>query len=463
MDFKNLIQRGSSDKVIESVILQKILFNKRKKNIEDKLVFFERSIADLSLHEKYYIGSLIISLIERNDRLLNNENLGNNQKKIVNQNILELKELLKKIPKIPISKPMRQDSWEEILLRENSGENYSKIPSRRGGSSKNKMYNKYIMSYRDAKMKNINRVSKELSRPLPGTISDKQAEADLAELLNISVEELNKSDPKLAELETSISDEERIVYEQEVDPEDPELQNLLDWYEYEEAKEEERMAKEYNIIEPGTNIPFNTNPSFVSRLLRRMKGQVGGVDLNKMSTKELTSFYAKKYNNIEKLKNIYNAFINKINNIDKKSLKEEQKKKLKIQVISLFKMQTKTWSLQSKQSLREVDSMKLSEFKPFIKTNEERLKKLKTILINRGVTEEQLDEAVDLDESGFENISINDVPAVKSSRGGARKTYKKNKKNNKKNNKRKTIHKKYKKKSRKDKKNNKRKTLKRKH
>ena len=319
------------------------------------------------------------------------------------------------------------------------------------------------MSYRDAKMKNINRVSKELSRPLPGTISDKQAEADLAELLNISVEELNKSDPKLAELETSISDEERIVYEQEVDPEDPELQNLLDWYEYEEAKEEERMAKEYNIIEPGTNIPFNTNPSFVSRLLRRMKGQVGGVDLNKMSTKELTSFYAKKYNNIEKLKNIYNAFINKINNIDKKSLKEEQKKKLKIQVISLFKMQTKTWSLQSKQSLREVDSMKLSEFKPFIKTNEERLKKLKTILINRGVTEEQLDEAVDLDESGFENISINDVPAVKSSRGGARKTYKKNKKNNKKNNKRKTIHKKYKKKSRKDKKNNKRKTLKRKH
>ena len=95
MDFKNLIQRGSSDKVIESVILQKILFNKRKKNIEDKLVFFERSIADLSLHEKYYIGSLIISLIERNDRLLNNENLGNNQKKIVNQNILELKKYQK--------------------------------------------------------------------------------------------------------------------------------------------------------------------------------------------------------------------------------------------------------------------------------------------------------------------------------------------------------------------------------
>lgn len=33
MDFKKLIQKGSSDKVIESIILQKILFNKRKKNI----------------------------------------------------------------------------------------------------------------------------------------------------------------------------------------------------------------------------------------------------------------------------------------------------------------------------------------------------------------------------------------------------------------------------------------------
>lgn len=458
MDFKHLIERGSSDKVIESVILQKILFNKRKKNIEDKLVFFERNIAELSLHEKYYIGSLLLSLIERNRKLLNNENLGNSQKKIINQNILELKELLKKIPKIPLSKPMRQGSWEEIILRQNSEENYSKIPRRGGGDNKNKMYNKYIMSYRDAKMKNINRVSKALAQPLPGSMSDEQAKAELAEILNISVEELNKPDPELAELESSISDEERIVYEQEADPEDPELQNLLDWYETEESKEEERMAKEYNIIEPGTNIPSNTNPSFVSRLLRRMKGQVGGVDLNKLSTKELTSFYAKKYNDLEKLKNIYNAFINKINSIDKKSLKEEQKKKLKIQVISLFKIQTKTWSLQSKQALREIDSMKLSNFKPFIKTNEERLKKLKSILINRGVSEEQLDEAVDLDESGFENININDVPAVKSSKGGARKTYKKNKKNNK----RKTIHKKSKRKSRKEKKNKKRKTSKRK-
>lgn len=456
MDFKYLIETGSSDKVIESVILQKILFNKRKKNIEDKLVFFERNIAELSLHEKYYIGSLLLSMIERNRKLLNNENLGNSQKKIINQNILELKELLKKIPKIPVSKPMRQGSWEEIVLRENSGENYLKIPNR--GGNKNKIYNKYIMSYRDDKMKNINRVSKSLARPLPGTMSDEQAEEELAEFLNIPVEELNKPDPELAELESSISDEERIVYEQEADPEDPELQNLLDWYENEELKEEERLAKEYNIIESGSNIPSNTNPSFVSRLLRRMKGQVGGVDLNKMSIKELTSFYAKKYNNIEKLKNIYNAFINKINSIDKKSLTEDQKKKLKIQVISLFKMQTKTWSLQSKQALREVDSMKLSEFKPFIKTNEERLKKLKTILINRGVTEEQLDEVVDLDESGFENITINDIPAVKSSRGGARKTYKKNKKSNK----RKTLHKKSKRKSRKEKKNKKRKTSKKK-
>ena len=454
MDFKHLIERGSSNKVIESVILQKILFNKRKKNIEDKLVFFERNIAGLSLHEKYYIGSLLLSLIEKNRKLLNNENLGNSQKKIINQNILELKELLKKIPKIPLSKPMRQGSWEEIILRENSEENYSKIPSRGGGD--NKIYNKYIMSKYDGKMKNINKVSKALTRPLPGSMSDEQAKAELAELLNISVEELNKPDPELAELESSISDEERIVYEQKADPE---LQNLLDWYETEESKEEQRIAKEYNIIEPGTNIPSNTNPSFLSRLLRRMKGQVGGADLNKMSTKELTSFYAKKYNDIEKLKNIYNAFINKINNIDKKSFKEETKKILKIQVISTFKMQTKTWSLQSKQALREIDSMKLTEFKPFIKSNEERLKKLKSILINRGVTEEQLDEAVDLDESGFENITINDVPSVKSSRGGARKTHKKN---NKKNNKKKTIHKKSKKKSRKEKKNKKRKTLKRK-
>lgn len=315
------------------------------------------------------------------------------------------------------------------------------------------------MSENDITIKNINRVSKELTRSLPGTISDKQAEADLAELLNISVEELNKPDPKLAELESSISDEERIVYEQEVDPGDLELQNLLNLYEDEERKEKERMAKEYNIIEPETIIPSNKNPSFISRLLRRMKGQVGGLHFNKISTKELMSFYAKKYNNVEKLKNIYNAFINKINNIDKKPLKEEQKKKLKIQVILIFRMQTKTWSLQSKQALREIDSMKLSEFKPFIKTNEERLKKLKSILINRGVTEEQLDEAVDLDESGFENITINNVPSVKRLTGGARKTYKKNKKRN---NKRKTNHKKSKKKSRKEKKNKKRKTLKRK-
>ena len=81
MDFKHLIETGSSNKVIESVILQKILFNKRKKNIEDKLVFFERNIAGLSLHEKYYIGSLLLSLIEKNRKLLNNENLGNSQKK----------------------------------------------------------------------------------------------------------------------------------------------------------------------------------------------------------------------------------------------------------------------------------------------------------------------------------------------------------------------------------------------